>query len=122
MPPLDRCDTSFGNTNKSVIDNPLYKASLKYAKTSKNISSQHDNLFGTIEPPAKYGVNQFPSLADFKCELKGRFDAVKIIPTDNDQLMPERNLIPCIHNHTNSSIKMKHVFTLLNKVRLTYQM
>ena len=28
MPPLDGCDTSFGDSNKHVVDNPHYEAGM----------------------------------------------------------------------------------------------
>ena len=87
MPPLDGCDTSFGDSNKPVIDNPHYEAGVQHSNNLiPNASSIPIELLVQTHPPAKYGVNHFPSLSELNDELKGRFETITTTPTDDVQL------------------------------------
>ena len=62
MPPLDRCDTSFGKLNTHVVKN-----------LSESASIPANSLLAYTTPSNKYDVDHFPTLSELNDELRGRF-------------------------------------------------
>lgn len=97
MPHLDGCDTSFGKSNKPVVNNLHCIAGVQHSnKLIHNCSSVPIELLVQTHPPIKYGVNHFPSLLEVNDEHKGRFETITTPLTDDVQLGHEQLTQPCI--------------------------